>query len=248
MTTLALGIVLVSAVLHATWNLFAKRAGGGAVFIWLADIIATVIYLPLAVAVIAIERPALGWLEYGFMAGSALLQLGYFIALLRGYREGDFSVVYPLARGTGPVLATLGAIVLFGERPTPVALAGLLLIAIGAFLLTGSPKALGKSGKGKGVAYGLITGLFIGSYTLWDKYAVATLLIPPLVQYYGPTLGRVVLLAPYVARHRAEVSREWRIHKRALFAVGLLQPDFVCPGADRPYFQPRQLHSPYPRD
>jgi drug/metabolite transporter (DMT)-like permease len=224
LTTLALGIVLVSAILHATWNLFAKRAGGGAVFIWLADTISTVVYLPLAVAVLVIEHPALGWLEYGFMAGSALLQLGYFIALLRGYREGDFSVVYPLARGTGPVLATLGAIALFGERPTPVALAGLFLIATGAFLLTGSPTALRRSGSGKAVAYGLITGVFIGAYTLWDKYAVATLLIPPLLQYYGPTLGQVLLLAPYVARHKDELDREWHTHRRALFVVGLLSP------------------------
>jgi drug/metabolite transporter (DMT)-like permease len=224
MTALALGLVLLSAVFHATWNLFAKRAGGGAVFVWLSDVISTVVYLPLAVGVLILDHPALGLPQIGFMLGSALLHLGYFIALLRGYRSGDLSLVYPLARGTGPVLATLGAILLFGERPSPLALAGALSIAIGAFLLTGGPVALGRNGSAWAIGYGLITGVLIGAYTLWDNYAVTVLFIPPLLQYYGSSVGRVILLAPYARRRSSEVAREWRTHKPELFAVGLLSP------------------------
>ncbi|MEO8287205.1 MAG: DMT family transporter [Chloroflexota bacterium] len=224
MTTLALGLVLLSAIFHATWNLFAKRAGGAAVFVWLADAISCVVYLPLAVGVLVLEKPDLGPVEIGFMFGSALLHLGYFLALLRGYRVGDLSLVYPLARGTGPVISTLGAILLFSERPAPLALLGALMIAGGAFLLTGGPRVLGKGGSGWAIGYGLITGVLIGAYTLWDKFAVATLLIPPLLQYYGSSLGRVVLLAPYISNRREEIAREWRTHRLELFAVGLLSP------------------------
>ncbi len=207
MTTLALGIVLLSAVFHATWNLFAKRAGGGALFVWLINVVASVAYLPLAVAVMLFDHPTLGWTQIGFMAGSALLQLGYFIALLRGYRAGDFSQVYPLARGTGPIISTLGAVLLFAERPSPLAIAGLLCIAVGAFVLTGGPSALAKNGVSWAIGYGLITGVLIGAYTLWDKYAVTTLLIPPLLQYYGSGIGQALLLTPYSLRRRAKSAR-----------------------------------------
>jgi uncharacterized membrane protein len=223
-TTLALGIVLLSAVFHATWNLFAKGAGGGALFVWLINVVASVALLPLAVAVIVFDHPALGWVQIGFMAGSALLQLAYFIALLRGYRAGDFSQVYPLARGTGPVLSTLGAVVLFSERPSPLAIAGLLFIALGAFVLTGGPSALAKSGISWAIGYGLITGLLIGAYTLWDKYAVTALLIPPLLQYYGSGIGQALLLTPYSLLRKAAVVQEWRAHKREVLIVGLLSP------------------------
>src|SRR4030095_10228357 len=142
-----------------------------------SDVISTVVYLPLAVGVLVVEHPTLGWPQIAFMIGSGVLHLGYFIALLRGYRFGDLSLVYPLARGTGPVLATLGAILLFGERPSILALAGAVSIAVGAFLLTGGPAALGQSGSTWAISYGLITGVLIGAYTLWDNYAVTVLLI-----------------------------------------------------------------------
>jgi drug/metabolite transporter (DMT)-like permease len=223
-TAFALGLVLLSAVFHATWNLFAKRAGGGAVFVWLSDVISTVVYLPLAVVALILDHPSLGWEQIAFMLGSSLLHLAYFIALLRGYRSGDLSLVYPLARGTGPLLSTLGAILIFAERPSPLALSGALAIGVGAFLLTAGPSALGKSGTSWAIGYGLITGVLIGAYTLWDNYAVTTLLIPPLLQYYGSSVGRVALLAPYALRRSPELAREWRTHKRELFAVGLLSP------------------------
>jgi len=224
MTTFALGIVLLSAILHATWNLFAKRAGGGAVFIWLVNCIAGVAYLPFAISTVALEKPDIGWPQLAFMAGSAVLQLGYFLALLRGYRLGDLSLVYPLARGTGPLIATIGAILLFAERPSPLALGGMLLIACGAFMLTAAPSVITRTGGFGAVGYGLVTGLLIGAYTLWDKYAVSTLLTPPLLQYYGSALGQVLLLTPYVLRHRSEIGPEWRERKRPLLVVGLVSP------------------------
>jgi len=223
-TALALTLVLLSAVFHATWNYYAKRAGGGATFVWLSDVISTLVYLPLAVVVLVVEHPTLGWPQIAFMMGSGVLHLGYFITLLRGYRFGDLSLVYPLARGTGPVLATLGAILLFGERPTLLALGGAVSIAVGAFLLTGGPASLGHKGSSWAISYGLITGVLIGAYTLWDNYAVTVLAIPPLLQYYGSSLTRVGLLAPYSLRRTGEVAGHWRNHKPELFAVGVLSP------------------------
>jgi len=118
-TAFALALVLSSAVAHATWNLFAKRARGGVPFLWLALTLAIPLYAPVAIAVLILTGPRIGPLELLWMLGSAALNVAYFIFLQRGYRAGDLSVVYPLARGTGPVLATIAAILIFGERHDP---------------------------------------------------------------------------------------------------------------------------------
>src|SRR5919206_5286399 len=164
MTPVALTLVLLSAVAHATWNLFAKRAGGGARFIWLFEALASLLYAPLALYVIAVQRPHLGALGVAFLAGSVLLHLAYFLILQRGYSVGDLSLVYPLARGTGPTLSTAAAIAFFGERPTPLALAGALLVAIGVVIMVGGPR-LALGGAGWAIGYGLLTGVLIASYT-----------------------------------------------------------------------------------
>src|SRR3712207_276656 len=136
MTFFALALVLTAAVFHATWNLLAKRVGdGGAVFVWLFGLCSLVIYAPLAVVVL-VSAPHLGPVEYLFMFGSGVLHLGYFVLLQRGYAVGDLSLVYPLARGTGPLLATAAAIVLFGERPSLLVFVGIALITAGVFVLT----------------------------------------------------------------------------------------------------------------
>lgn len=119
MSLSALGLILAAAFVHATWNLLLKRAGGGIVLVWLFGAVATIIYGPSAVAIIVVQRPHIDWTEGVFIVGSGVIHIGYYLALQRGYRTGDLSLVYPLARGSGPMLATIGAITLFGERPSP---------------------------------------------------------------------------------------------------------------------------------
>src|SRR3712207_181831 len=192
MTLFALVLVLAAVVFHATWNLLAKRVGdGGAGFVWLFGLCSLVIYAPLAVVVVLVSEPRLGAVQFVFMFGSGVLHLGYFVVLQRGYAVGDLSLVYPLARGTGPLLATLGAVVLLDERPGVVAVSGIFLITLGVFLLTREPGSFRGPGLGLGVIYGLLTGVFIAAYTLWDKHAVSTLLIPPLLQSWATTVVTV---------------------------------------------------------
>src|ERR687894_1008671 len=167
MTVFALVLVLAAATFHATWNLLAKRVGDvGALFVWLFGSLAMVIYAPLAVVVVLLERPHLGLEALVFMFGSGVLHLGYFVLLQRGYAVGDLSLVYPLARGTGPLLATAAAIVLFGERPSLLVIFGIALITTGVFVLTSEGGSL-RFSFGSGVFYGLMTGVFIAAYTIW---------------------------------------------------------------------------------
>jgi drug/metabolite transporter (DMT)-like permease len=158
------------------------------------------------------------------MLGSAVLQSTYFIMLFRGYRAGDLSLVYPLARGTGPLVATIGAILLLGERPSLLAIGGAVLIPLGAVFLTGGPAMLRSRNAGTAAFYGIATGLLIGAYTLWDKQAVSVFLIAPLLQYYGANIACCLLLLPFARRRRGDLLREWREHKPALAIVGLLSP------------------------
>ncbi|MCB9100038.1 MAG: EamA family transporter [Anaerolineales bacterium] len=224
MTGLALTLVLSAAFIHASWNFLAKRAGGGAAFVWLFAFLSTIIYLPLILTLLLVQRPHLDAMDVLFIAGSAAFHLGYFLTLQRGYREGDLSLIYPLARGTGPTLSTTAAILLFNERPTVLALIGALLIITGVFILTGGPQLLGQSNVRRSLIFGLITGVLIAGYTLWDKYAVSTLRVPPLLLDYGSTLGRVGMLAPYARRHWSEVLAEWRSHRFEVIGVACLNP------------------------
>ncbi len=224
MTRAALGLVLVAAITHATWNLLAKRVGGGPAFVWLFGVLACTIYAPLAAAVVLLQRPHIGAVQVGFITGTSVLHVAYFLMLQNGYRAGDLSLVYPLARGTGPMLSSASAILLFGERPTPIAMAGTVLIGVGIFLLMGNPGSLRQAGVRRAVGFSLLTGAIIAAYTLWDKRAVSALGIPPLLLEWGSNLGRVAILTPVALARFDEVRQLWRAHRREVLLVALLTP------------------------
>lgn len=224
MTLAALALILVSAVLHASWNVLAKRAGGGPAFVWLFATGSAILYLPFAIAVIVIQRPYIGPLELLFIAGSSCLHLAYFLLLQRGYATGDLSLVYPLARGTGPTLSTAAAIIFFCERPGPIAIGGALLVGASVFALTAVPGRTGGHHARAAIVFGLATGCLIASYTLWDKYAVATLAIPPLVLDWSLGVGRSLTLAPYALRNRAFVREIWQRYRLEVLGVAILSP------------------------
>ncbi len=224
MTAFALALILAAAFIHASWNYFLKRSGGGTLFVWLFATLSALIYAPLAAFVIWWQQPEFGWVHFGLMFASAALHTAYYLLLDRGYRSGDLSVVYPLARGTGPLITILCAVLLLQERPTSVAVTGALLIGGGAIALTGDPRKLRQSGNLHAVGFALLTGCMIASYTLVDKIAVAAWLIPPLVQDWAANLGRVLLMTPLALRLRSDIRPTWRRAKKEIIAVALLCP------------------------
>jgi len=223
-TPAALGLVLGAAFIHATWNLLAKRVGGGPAFVWLFGSVSSLLYAPLAAAVVFVVRPHIGAMQLIFIVGTAVLHLVYFLMLQGGYRLGDLSLVYPLARGTGPMLSSAAAIVFFGERPTPLAIAGTLLVGMGIFLLAGNPAALRGAGARRAVGFAVLTGATIAAYTLWDKRAVSVLGIPPVLLDWGSNLGRTVLVAPVALARFDAVRAVWRAHRGEVILVALLTP------------------------
>ncbi len=224
MTSFAFALVLIAACTHAAWNFLAKRARGGATFVWLVATLSAVLYAPFAIGIIIFQQLQLGWIDLVFISGSAVLHLTYFLLLQRGYHSGDLSLVYPLARGTGPMLSTIAAILFFGERPTPLAIVGALFIGAGVLLLTSVPRDPQHIQARWAMLYGLLTGMLIAVYTLWDKHAVSILLIPPLVLDYGANFGRMVLLAPLALHRRKQVRVEWHAHRWEVLGVAVLSP------------------------
>ncbi|MCS7172005.1 MAG: DMT family transporter [Armatimonadetes bacterium] len=221
----ALLLLLLAAASHATWNLLAKRAGGGVALTWLFESLAVLLYLPLGIVSTILQKPRIGGVEVGSVLGSAVLHLGYFLALQRAYRAGDLSVVYPVARGTGPFLATLAAIAFLGERPTPPALLGALLI-VGSLLglIRGESLRRWTSPDRWALGYGVLTGVFIAGYTLWDKHAVSALRIPPILLDWGSHVGRWLLLTPLIRYRWPEVLRHWGVHRVEVFGLAVLVP------------------------
>src|ERR1051326_3025786 len=128
----ALGLLLLAAVLHAGWNLFVKRAGEKQIFTWWALLVGVVCFAPLVIFGEAL--PASVW---PYVLGSAVLEAIYFIALTFAYKLGDFSLVYPLARGAAPALLALWPAIFLADRPTALGLLGLAILLLG-LLVVGS--------------------------------------------------------------------------------------------------------------
>jgi drug/metabolite transporter (DMT)-like permease len=223
----ALSFVLIAAVIHAGWNLAAKGIRrGGARFVWAYYSLSAVALVPVMVISLVVEpqRPLWTWLLAAVV--TAVLHVIYGVVLQRGYAVGDLSVVYPLARGTGPLISVLAAVVLLGERPGPLGLLGAFLVIAGVLVIgTGrSPEHADPVARRKGVAYGLLTGLTIAAYTLWDAHSVTGLGVPPIIYFGTGAIVQSLLLAPYALKDREEVSWLWREHKREVMIVGLLWP------------------------
>lgn len=231
MNVTALSFVLLAAAVHAVWNLAAKRVvSEGARFVWAYYTVSAVAVLPLVVVALVLgpQPPSWTWVLAG--SGAAVLHVAYGIVLQRGYRVGDLSVVYPLARGTGPLLAVAAAVLLLGERPGALGLLGAALVVAGVLVIgTARPRGAAdpvasRRGLHAAIGYGVLTGAVIACYTLWDAYAVTTLAVPPLVHFGIGAVVQSVLLAPVAVRDRARTVRLWRAHRREVLAVGLLSP------------------------
>jgi drug/metabolite transporter (DMT)-like permease len=220
----ALLLILIAAFIHATWNLLNKQASGHATFTWLVAVASALLYAPLTIGVIVVWKIEIGFIEFGLMAGSAALHTAYFLLLNQGYRVGDLSLVYPLARGTGPLLSSLAAIIFLGERPSILALGGTALILTGVVLLSFSGPSFRRQGTRPAIAYALITGVFIAAYTLWDKQAVSRFRLAPLVLDWGANLGRAILLTPFALRYWPHTRAEWRDHRYEAICIAALVP------------------------
>ena len=224
MTPLVISLILVGALAHAAWNLVAKRSAlSGPAFVWLSAIGSAVVLAPVAVVVVVLDPPS--WPNLAVAcAVSAVLHVAYFLSLQAGYRAGDVGVVYPLARGTGPLLSVVFAIVLFGERPGPLGLAGAAAVIAGVVVIGLSGGRAHRGAARAGVLWGLVIGVVIAAYTLWDAHAVTALAVSPILLNAGTSALQAVYMTPIVVRRPGAVRAVLREHWRGVLAVAVLSP------------------------
>jgi drug/metabolite transporter (DMT)-like permease len=192
------------------------------VFVWLYQSVSAVLCLPVAVGAWALSdvRPNWDWL-LGIVV-SAVLHVAYGLALQRGYGAGDMSIVYPVARGSGPLLSVLAAVLLLHEHPGVLGLVGAVLVVGGVFVI-GFGRRPGRP-IGPSLFYGVLTGLTIAGYTLWDAHSVNALAIPPLIYFCAGALVQGAIMTPYALRRRERVVELWRAHRVDVFVIALLSP------------------------
>ncbi|MGM9514921.1 EamA family transporter [Roseateles sp. DB2] len=231
MPTTALLLVLAAALCHASWNLIAKRNGGGSEFVLISAVLVGLVWAPVAVWQGWDALPHFGRTEWAALAGSTVLHIVYFRSLLHGYRVSDLTVVYPVARGSGPLLSTAGAVLLLGESLSLAGGLGALAVVGGVFLIAGGPTLLRQAHEPgakervlRGLRWGALTGACIAGYTVLDGYAVKVLLISPVVLDYMGNVLRIPVMLPLALRKPAAFRSAWRQQWRAALAVAVLGP------------------------
>lgn len=227
MSLAPLVLVVLASFAHATWNLLAKRAAAsGPSFVFAYNLFSCLAFAPWVAWLLVHERLIWSLPVAGCIALSGLIHLGYNLCLQRGYQVADLSVVYPVARGTGPVLSSLGAFLLLGETPSAGGLLGLAAVVAGIGLIStqGDLSAFRRSGGQSGVRWGVATGGLIAAYTVVDAYAVKELGVRPVMLSWISSLLQIVLLLPALAGNRAAARGRMRGRWLVALAVGLLSP------------------------
>lgn len=226
MTALALALVLLSALCHAAWNLLLKRSGNQEVFVWALLVGGSVMLVPLGAVLFwlyPVSSPG-----YWFVLITVVTHIFYFILLGRAYSHSDLSLVYPIARGIGPFLVPVLAVLTLGESIALPGVLGISLIIAGIFLVSwwghfrqilAEPSFLLRDG---GVRYAVLTGLTITLYSLVDKRGVEY--TQPFLYMYLLTLGSAIGISPYILFKYglSEVRKEWRTNNWHILAAGLL--------------------------
>jgi drug/metabolite transporter (DMT)-like permease len=227
----ALALVVFAGLIHASWNIAAKKAGGDARFACFTALVLMVFWAPVGLWLGWQQVPAWGHWEWGFVVASGIIHVAYYVVLLRGYRKADLTVVYPLARGSGPLLSSLVAIAFLGEEISALGGLGIAAVVGGVFLVAGGPglfrqaqDPLQRVRIRKGMAYGLLTGAFIASYTVLDGYAVKVLLLSPILLDYFGNFVRLAFLLPTVLRDRPAAALLWAKQWKYAVLVGVISP------------------------
>ena len=204
MTAASLVFVLLSSLAHSSWNLLLKRSTDKEVFVWWLLVAGSVLLAPLG-SVLLWQNP-IGESGWWLVLTTIVLHIFYFVLLGRGYAQGDLSLVYPIARGVGPMLVPVLAVIILGEKIEPLAIIGLVAIVLGIYTVSWwgnfgqvmrQPLAMLKN---PGTRYAILTGLTITCYALVDKRGVAQVQL--FLYMYLMTLGSAIGLAPYVRENK----------------------------------------------
>lgn len=214
-----IGLLFIGAIFHSGWNLLVKRANEKQVFTWCALGFGALCFSPLL-----LFNPPFPLYIWPYLLGSAVVETTYYVILTRAYNHGDFSQVYPVARGTAPALLALWAVIFLGDRPKPAGIAGIALIVCGLLFVGG--KAWWEWRKTSSVTTSAIllalsVACCISVYSAIDAAAVHR--VNPLPFTVGVLGFSAIFYTPFVLLRygRQKVAGEWKAHWRTLIIAGL---------------------------
>ena len=210
------GLVLFAALVHATWNAVVKASDQRLLTFSAIHAMGTVLGI-CAAFVVPLPDPA----AWPYLIASAVIHNFYYLFLLLSYRLGDLSEVYPIARGSSPLLVLLGAAWVAGEVPTSAGLGGVALVSLGVISLTfarGRPTRAGL----KPIAAALATGVLIASYTVVDGLGMRAGSSPWAYIAWLNLLEGIPFIIYVLARRRPEVPEFLKTNWCSILAGGTL--------------------------
>ncbi len=227
MSAVALLLVFSAAVAHAAWNIIAHGISrAGIPFLWCGAVAGAIIW--------GAAIPFTGGLGesdvIGFLIGvgvSGVLHVTYMLVLQHGYRVGNLSTVYATARGSGPFLAVIAAILVLGERPSPGALVGVFAIIVGVValgLVNRPPRGERRQGIDPSIVFGLLTGVAIATYTIWDTHSVREWHLAPIPYMVGTCVIEIVIYSMMLRRRWPETAAFAKFEWRRVVVFGFLSP------------------------
>jgi drug/metabolite transporter (DMT)-like permease len=227
MSVQVFALIFLSAVFHATWNLLSKRAASaGAAFVLGYRLCSTLLLAPWVAYELWTGGTTWSVAAVGFIVLSAVIHLAYGLCLQRGYQVGDLSVVYPIARGTGPLLASVGAYLWLGDTPSANKVLGMFCVVGGVLLIAtqGRWRIFKQPRAWVGVRWGLLVGVLIACYTVSDAYSVKNLRVSPVVLDWCTGMVITMMMAPDAWVRRRLYWERMRGRWLPAVLVGLLSP------------------------
>ena len=225
MSGLALGIVVVAAFLHASWNYLAKKSRNKLAFIWWAILFSVILFFPMFIYYWpSVTISSTGWV---CIVATGVLHAFYFWFVGKAYEHGDLSLVYPLSRGSGPLLVPILAVLLMNEQLSISGIIGIALVILGIFVIHLRSFSIEsflepfRALHGGASLWALCTGGTIAGYSLVDKIGVIH--VHPPVYIYLMFVISLLLLSPYIfVKERVDLRKEWNINKMQIIIVGFL--------------------------
>lgn len=214
-----LALILLAAVLHATWNFFAKRSGGSLTVLWLGAAISTLATLPAAIAYQWGRPLPLDGLAVA--CGSGIVHCVYWWALARMYRHGAISLTYPIARGSGVLGTAVGSMLLIREPLSMAGAAGIAAVCAGVFALGYQRRR--EPIRAHAIALALLTGLTITGYSLIDDRGVE-MLDATVYLAVETGVGAILLAVLGWKRLRPQVANAYRVHRKTVWIIGVGSP------------------------
>ncbi len=218
MSIFAIGLLLIAAVLHTTWNLLLKQAGERYIATWWASIIGSLVFIP-AIFIIGFPSKSI----WHILVISACFEIAYYIVLAEGYRDSDFSLIYPMGRGAAPALIAVWAAIFLGERFTLGGLSGIIIIIVGLLIVGGSSIFQARTKPHtRGILLALLLALLISIYSTLDGFAVEqTYALPYVIVLFMCVPG---FTSPLIFKQYGwnKLRNEFTAHGWTLAAIGVL--------------------------